>query len=96
MDKLRPAVIMHRDVAGRVLNAILVAPLTSTIRDLPTVVRLGPEDGVDRECVASLDNLTLLPKRDLVHRIGRLTPERMTELCQALQTAVSCPGISLR
>lgn len=47
-------VMMHRDVAGRVLNAILVASLTTTIRDIPTVVRLGPADGLDRDCVASL------------------------------------------
>lgn len=81
---------MHRDVAGRVLNAVLVAPLTSTIRDIPTAVRLGPADGVDRDCVAALDGMTSLRKADLLHLIGRLSPERMTELCQALLIAVSC------
>lgn len=81
---------MHRDVAGRVLNAVLVAPLTTTIRDIPTVVPLGPRDGVDRDCVAALDSLTLLPQQDLVHRIGQLDPARMEELCRALMVAVSC------
>lgn len=83
---------MHRDVAGKVLNAVLAAPLTSTVRDIPTAVRLGPEDGLDRDCVASLDNLTLLRKTQLLHRMGRLSPERMTQLCQALSIAVACPG----
>lgn len=92
MDKFRPAVVMHRDFAGRALNAILVAPLTSTIRDVPTEVRLGLMDGLDRDCVASLDNLTLLARHRFIHRIGLLRPERMDELCQALVTAVACTG----
>lgn len=93
MDKLRPAIVMHRDFAGRSLNAILVAPLTSTIRDIPTEVRLGLVDGLDRECVASLDNLTLLARSRFVHRIGMVRSERMDELCQALATAVACSGL---
>lgn len=90
MDKPRPAVVMHRDFAGRSLSAILVAPLTTTIRDIPTAVRLGPNDGVDRECVAMLDGLTLLRRDRFLQRVGMLSPERMIELCEALAIAVSC------
>lgn len=90
MDKARPAVVMHRDFAGRSLNAVLVAPLTTTIRDIPTAVRLGPVDGIDRDCVAMLDALTLLPQDRFVRRIGLLSAERMTDLCDALAIAVSC------
>lgn len=90
MDKVRPAVVMHRNFAGRVLTAVLVAPLTTTIRDIPTAVRLGPADGIDRECVAALDSLTLLRKDRLLRRIGSLSDERMTELCSALLIALSC------
>jgi mRNA interferase MazF len=89
MDKPRPIVVMHRDFAGRALNELLVAPLTTTIRDLPTAVRLGPADGIDRDCVAMLDALTLLPKDRLVRRIGLLSAERMHELCDALAIAVA-------
>jgi len=92
MDKLRPAVVMHRDFAGRTLNAVLVAPLTTTIRDIPTAVRLGPADGIDRDCIATLDNLTLLRRDRFVRRIGLLGPERMADLCRALATAVACGG----
>lgn len=92
MDKLRPAVVMHRDFAGRVLTAVLVAPLTTTIRDIPTAVRLGPDDGIDRACMAAMDNLTLLRKDRLVRRLGLLAPERMDDLCRALAVAVSCDG----
>jgi len=90
MDKLRPVVVMHRNFAGRSLNAVLVAPLTSTMRDIPTAVRLGPEDGLDRECMAALDNLTLLKKDRFKQLAGRLTEDRMEELCRALAVAVAC------
>lgn len=82
---------MHRDFAGRALNAVLVAPLTTTIRDIPTAVRLGPSDGIDRECVAMLDMLTLLPRERFVERLGLLGAERMEDLCEALCVAVACP-----
>ena len=90
MDKLRPAVVMHRDFAGRALNAVLVAPLTSNLRDIPTAVRLGAEDGLDRDCIASLDNLTLLRRDRLRRLLGRLEAGRMRQLCEALAIAVDC------
>jgi len=90
MDKARPAIVMHRDFAGRSLGAILVAPLTTSIRDIPTSVRLGAADGIDRDCVAMLDALTLLRRDRFLRRIGLLSAERMDELCEALAIAVSC------
>ncbi len=96
MDKLRPGVVMHRDFAGRALSAVLVAPLTTTIRDIPTAVRLGPSGGIDRNCIAALDSLTLLRKDRLVRRVGLLGPERMAELCRALATAVACDSPGMR
>lgn len=88
IDKVRPAVVMHRDFAGRNLSSVLVAPLTSTIRDIPAAVRLGPADGLDR--IASIDNLSLVLRTDFVRRIGALDASRMQELCRALAIAVSC------
>lgn len=92
LDKLRPVVVMHRDFGGRHLDAVLAAPLTTTIRDIPTEVRLGPEHGLDRQCVASLDNLTLLRRSRLERRIGQLNDETMGHLCRALAVAVACPS----
>jgi mRNA interferase MazF len=70
---------------------VLVAPLTTTIRDIPTAVRLGGSDGIDRGCVAMLDALTLLPRERFVRRVGVLSAERMTELCDAL--GIACGGV---
>lgn len=96
MDKERPAVVVHRDFAGQVLASVLVAPLTTTIRGIPTEVRLGPADGLDRDCVASLDNLTLLRKTRLVRRVGLLSRARMKEVCDAVDVALGCTGRGLR
>jgi mRNA interferase MazF len=87
---------MHRDFAGRALDELLVAPLTTTIRDIPTAVRLGPADGIDRDCVAMLDALTLLPKDRFARRIGLLSAERMADLCGALAIAVACDELGGR
>ncbi|HUO47155.1 MAG TPA: type II toxin-antitoxin system PemK/MazF family toxin [Acidimicrobiia bacterium] len=91
LDKLRPVVVMHRDFAGRHLRAVLAAPLTTIIRDIPTEVRLGVEHGLDRECVASMDNLTLVDRRRLQTRISRLDDRTMADMCKALSVAVACP-----
>jgi mRNA interferase MazF len=90
LDKVRPVVVMHRDFAGRSLDAVLVAPLTTAIRDIPTAVRLGIAHGLDRECMASLDNLTLLRRDRLEDRLGQLNESTMIELCRALGIAVGC------
>ena len=79
---------MHRDFAGRRLKAVLAAPLTSTTRAVPTAVALGPEDGLDLRCIASLDNLTLVPVDRLAQPVWRLSTERKRELCLCLVVAV--------
>ena len=81
---------MHRDFAGRNLGAVLVAPLTTTIRDIPTAVRLGPAQGLDRECIASLDNLTLVSRDRFESRHGEVDETTMTALCRALAIALAC------
>ncbi|MGH3768693.1 MAG: hypothetical protein ACRDS0_31340 [Pseudonocardiaceae bacterium] len=59
------------------------------MRDIPTAVRLGLVDGLDRECMATLDNLTLLCKDRFVRVVAALSAERMAQLCAALATAVA-------
>ena len=66
------------------------APITRTIRGIPTEVRLAEEDGMPTECAVSLDNLRVVPKSHLVQRQCALSPERRLEACGALRTAVDC------
>lgn len=86
----RPGCIITRQAAIPVLNAVLVAPATRTVRGIPTEVALGPEDGMPSECALSLDNLLPVPKVLMSERITRLGPVKLAEVCAALDVAVSC------
>jgi mRNA interferase MazF len=86
----RPFLIMTRSVAITVLHSVVAAPVTRTIRGLPTELLLGPSDGMPTECAASFDNLRVVPKAYLVDRICELDDDRLSEACAALRTAVDC------
>lgn len=86
----RPFLVITRDAEIPVLNSLLAAPITRTVRMIPTELMLGPEDGMPTECAASLDNLRVVPKAFLVQRECILSPARMVEACGALRVAVDC------
>jgi mRNA interferase MazF len=86
----RPFLVLTRQAAIPVLNAVLAVPASRTIRQIPTEVVLDRDDGMPEECVLSLDNLTLVPKELFQARITRLPVERMSEVCRALTLASGC------
>ncbi len=86
----RPFLVLTREGAVPVLNRVIAVPATTTIRDLPTEVLLGPEDGMPAECALSLDNITSLRKTRFSEPITRLGPERMAQVCAALAIATGC------
>ncbi len=92
LDKQRPVIVLTRDPMGALLNAVIVAPVTSTIRGLSTEVAVGEADGLRVESVANLDNLQLLARSRLIRRVGRIRTSTLSALCQALAAAVDCPG----
>lgn len=92
LDKTRPVIVLTRDPMGRYLNALLVAPVTSTVRGVSTEVTVGPADGVRVESVANMDNTQLVARARLLRRVGRATPETMAALCRSLAIAVDYPG----
>ncbi len=86
----RPFLVMTRTAAIPVLQSVLAAPVTRTIRDIPTELRLGTSDGMPTDCVASFDNLRVVAKAYLVERQCTLDQVRLTEACEALRAAVDC------
>lgn len=86
----RPHVILTRAEACAVLNQVIAVPLTRTIRGIPTEVGLGRDDGLPAECVASVDNLTLIRPALCIERITTLDDHRMSEICVAMGHAVDC------
>jgi mRNA interferase MazF len=86
----RPACIVTRQAAIPVLNAVLVAPATRTVRGIPTEVPLGIGDGMPDECALAMDNLTTVPKALLTERITRLGPPKLGAVCEAVAVASGC------
>lgn len=86
----RPACVLTREAAIPVLNAVLVAPATRTIRGIPSEVLLTSADGMPADCALSFDNVTTVPKALLTERITTLAPDRLSELCEALDIAAGC------
>ena len=86
----RPALVVSRDEAIPVLNNVLIAPVTSTVRDIPTCLPLGSAEGLRQDCVASFDNLAAVPKHMLTRRLGRLGPGGRHRLCHALRAVAAC------
>ncbi len=85
----RPVVVLSRDAAIPRLRRVLVAPCTTTIRGLASEVVLEPEgDAVPRRSVANLDSVESVSIGVLVERLGRLSDDRMRQLCAALVGAV--------
>jgi mRNA interferase MazF len=86
----RPACVLTRRAAIPILNAVLVAPVTRTIRSIPTEVTLTRADGMPDDCALSFDNLTTVPKALLTTRITSIPDARLRELCDALRVATGC------
>jgi len=87
----RPVVVLSRDAAIPRLRRTLVGPCTTTIRGIPSEVLLEPgEDPVPRTSVVNLDSVESVSLGTLVERLGRLSDERMRQICEALEIAVAC------
>jgi mRNA interferase MazF len=88
-DKKRPVLVLTRDSAIAVLNSVTVAPITSTIRSIPTELLLTREDGLPHTCAANFDNLQTVPKGQIGDRITRLSRRRMQEAAAAVSFALA-------
>jgi len=87
----RPVVVLSRDAAIPRLRRVLVGPCTTTIRGLPSEVLLEPgQDPVLRPSVVNLDSVESVSVGTLVGRLGRLSDERMRQICDALSVAAGC------
>ena len=89
-DKQRPVVVLTRNSAIGYLSAITVAPITSTIRGVPSEVLLTERDGMKAACAINLHNVVTVSKAHLGRRLAMLNSERLGEICAALGFAVGC------
>lgn len=82
--------ILTRSSAISYLSRVTVAPITSTIRGVPSEVPLGPEDGMRQPCAANLHNVVTVGREGVGRVVARLSERRMREVCTALAFALEC------
>lgn len=87
-DKKRPVLILTRDSALEFLNEVSVAPITSTIRDMPSEVALTGADGLPRDCAVNLDHVQTVAKARIGALIATLPASRMHQVRAALLFAL--------
>jgi mRNA interferase MazF len=88
-DKRRPVLVVTRSEAVPVLTWVVVAPVTRTVRGIPTEVPLGAEEGLEVACAASFDNIQPIRRSFLTHRVGALGEPRR-QICTALAALADC------
>ncbi len=91
-DKRRPVLILTRDSAIPVLNSVTIAPITSTVRSIPTEVVLTEEDGLPHTCAVNFDNLQTVPKGQIGDRITQLSRPKMKQAAAAVSFALALNG----
>jgi len=89
-DKSRPVVILTRDSAIPYLATVTVAPITSTMRGVPSEVVLNEEDGMKAPCAVNLHNAVTVSQQRLGKRVAQLRFSRMREICAALRFSLGC------
>ena len=89
-DKSRPVLVLTRDSAISYLSTVSVAPITSTIRGVPSEVALGEDDGMKAPCAVNLHNTITVSQNRLGKRMARLSSLRMNEICAALRFSLGC------
>ena len=88
-DKRRPVLVVTRSEAIPVLHWIIVAPVTRTVRSIPTEIALGDAEGLSSESAATFDNLQPIRRSFLTRRVGDLGLRRL-EICAALEALADC------
>jgi len=87
-DKRRPVLILTRSSAIPFLTSLTIAPITSTIRSIPTEVVVTRADGLFTDCAVNLDNIQTVYKAKIGGFIGHLSMKSMREVCKAIEFAL--------
>jgi mRNA interferase MazF len=89
-DKPRPVLVLTRDSALGYLSRVTVAPITSSIRGVPSEVLVGPDDGLKQPSAVNLHNLVTLQQNVIGRRLARLSDAKMRDVCRAIGFALGC------
>jgi len=87
-DKRRPVLILTRDSILEYLGEATVAPVTSTVRDIPSEIFLSKQDGMTRDCAINFDHIQTVSKAKIGSLITRLSKEKLEQVREAIQFAL--------
>jgi mRNA interferase MazF len=87
-DKKRPVLILTRDSVLEYLGEVTIAPITSTVRNIPSEVYLSKADGMPRDCAVNCDHLQTVPKGKIGSLIISLPPAKMVDVGRAIRFAL--------
>jgi len=92
-DKRRPVLILTRTSAIHFLNEVTVAPITTTIRGIPSEVVLGIEDGLPQDCAANFDHIQTVPRAKVGRLISILSATKMAQVSAAINFALGMDNL---
>jgi mRNA interferase MazF len=87
-DKKRPILILTRDSVLKYLGEVTIAPITTTVRDIPSEVFLSPADGMPQDCAVNCDHLQTVSKEKIGSLITSLSHTTMIEVRRAVRFAL--------
>jgi mRNA interferase MazF len=87
-DKKRPVLILTRDSILEYLGEVTVAPITSTVRDIPSEVCLSKQDGMTMDCAVNFDHIQTVSKGKIGSLITTLPTDKLEQVCAAIQFAL--------
>jgi mRNA interferase MazF len=89
-EKIRPVLILTRGWVAQRLTRVLVAPVTSRARGIPSEVSVGMSEGLTQPSVVNLDNVQLIEVRRLLEVLGGMDSRRWPEVCAAMAHVIAC------
>jgi mRNA interferase MazF len=87
----RPVLLLSRDEAYSIRNALTIAEVTSTIRGIPVEIMLDREDGMPKKCIVNLDTIVTIRKELLREKLTTLNEEKMVRVNSAIKFALAIP-----
>ena len=88
-DKKRPVVLLTRNSILEYMSEVTVAPITSTIRDIPSEVHLSQQDGMPKDCAVNCDHIQTVSKSRIGPVITTLSREKLGEIRNAISFALN-------
>jgi len=88
-DKKRPVLILTRDSILEYLGEVTVAPITTTVRDIPSEVFLSKQDGMIKDCAINLDHIQTVSKGKIGSIVTTLSPDKLEQVSEAIQFALN-------